>query len=245
MAARLAVPLPRSARRQMNSPRPPAARPIEAVAFDLGGVLVQIVGSWAEAHARAGIPPHPCAEDLDFLGRRTPFADAMSRGQITPDEYYRATAEVSRGAYTVDDIRRIHAAWHWAEYPGVAAVIEAIEETGIATGALSNTSEPHWADLRGPRALFPSVARLQFAVASHLVGALKPEEAIYRALEATSGVAGAAILFFDDLPANVDAARAFGWRAERIDPRRDTAAQLMAALKRHGVLPSAPGNLPA
>lgn len=217
-------------------------RPIEAVAFDLGGVLVQIVASWAEAHARAGLPPHACAEDLDFLERRGRLIDAMSRGMLEPDEYYRGTAEASRGAYTSEDVRRIHAAWHWAEHPGVGAVIEAIEATGVATGALSNTSEPHWADLRGPHAIFPSVARLRFAVASHLVGALKPDAAMYRAFEAACGVHGGGILFFDDLEVNVAAARDLGWRAERIDPRGDTAAQLMAALKRHGVLPSGAGR---
>ncbi len=209
---------------------------VRVVAFDLGGVLVQIVGSWAEAHMRAGLAPNPCAEDPDFLARRAPLADEISRGRLTPDDYYRATAEASRGAYSANDIRRIHAAWHWAEQPGVDAVIEAIEATGIATGALSNTSEPHWADLRGPRALFPSVARLHHAVASHLVGALKPERAIYRAFEAACGVSGAGVLFFDDLEENVDAARALGWRAERIDPSRETGPQLWDGLRRHGVL---------
>ena len=49
-----------------------------------------------------------------------------------------------------------------------------------------------------------------------------------------------AILFFDDDPANVEAARARGWRAERIDAAGDTAAQLLDALRRHAVIGSAP-----
>ncbi|TAJ19925.1 MAG: hypothetical protein EPO65_05290, partial [Dehalococcoidia bacterium] len=123
---------------------------IACVVFDLGGVLVQIVGSWAEAHERAGLAPHPIVSDAAFLQSRGASIDAMSTGRITPDDYYAAVAEASRGVYTPDDARQIHLAWHWAEYPGVDAVIEAIEAAGIATGALSNTSAPHWADLRGP-----------------------------------------------------------------------------------------------
>ncbi len=121
------------------------------------------------------------------------------------------------------------------------AVIAAIDAAGIATGALSNTSEPHWADLRGPQSRYPTVARLRHAVASHLARVLKPDVRIYRAFEAASGISGDRVLFFDDLPQNIEAARAVGWHAERIDPTADTAAQLMAALRRHGVLGVGPG----
>ncbi len=83
---------------------------IEVVAFDLGGVLVQIVGSWAEAHSRAGISPHPIATDAAFLAKRGTAIDAMSIGALTPDDYYRVVAEASGGAYAPDDVHRIHAA---------------------------------------------------------------------------------------------------------------------------------------
>ena len=212
------------------------SEPVACVVFDLGGVLVQIVRSWSEACTRAGIPPHPIASDAAFLARRGALVDAMSVGRLEPDAYYSATAEASGGVYAADDVRRIHAAWHWAEYPKVDTVVEAIEAAGIATGALSNTSAPHWAELRGTRSHFPTVARLQHAVASHLAGVLKPNPAIYRAFEAASGQPASRLLFFDDLPENVESARALGWRAEQIDPMGDTAAQLMAALRRHGVL---------
>lgn len=226
----MALRLPRGGGRLVTGPR------IDLVVFDLGGVLVQIVHSWAEAHARAGLPPHPIVEDGAFLARRAPLLDALSIGRITPADYYTGVADASRGVYAPDEVERIHLAWHWAEYPGVDAVVEAIEATGIATGALSNTSAPHWADLRGPESRYPTVARLQYAVASHLTGVLKPDASIYRAFEEVSGRLGSRLLYFDDLAENVEAARTLGWRAERIDPAADTAAQLRAALRRHGVV---------
>ncbi|MBM4411216.1 MAG: HAD-IA family hydrolase [Chloroflexi bacterium] len=212
------------------------SEPIDLVVFDLGGVLVQIVRAWGEAHARAGLTHHPIAEDAAFLARRAPLLNALSVGHIAPVEYYAGVAEASDGVYTPDDIQRSHLAWHWAEYPGVDAAVEAIEAAGVLTGALSNTSEPHWADLRGPDTRYPTVARLRHAVASHLAGILKPDTAIYRAFEEASGVPAARLLFFDDLPENVEAARSLGWRAERIDPAGDTAGQIWAALRQHGVL---------
>ena len=210
---------------------------VDVVVYDLGGVLVQIVRTWGEAHARAGLHPHPVVDDPAFHARRVPLLDALSTGRITPRDYYAGAAEASRGVYTPDETERIHLAWHWAEYPGVDAVVEAIETAGVTTGALSNTSEPHWADLLDAGGRYPTVRRLRHRVASHLAGVLKPEPAIYRAFEAAAGRPPGRLLYFDDLMENVEAARALGWNAERVDPTADPAAQLREVLRRYGVIP--------
>ena len=46
------------------------------------------------------------------------------------------------------------------------------------------------------------------------VGFEKPKEGFYRMVESRLGRSGAELLFFDDLVANVDGARAAGWSAE-------------------------------
>lgn len=212
------------------------SEPIRIVVFDLGGVLVQIVHSWGEAHARAGLLPHPITEDHAFLARRAQLLDALSIGRITPAGYYTGVAGASRGVYAPDEVERIHLAWHWAEYPGVDAVVDAIESAGVATGALSNTSAPHWADLLDAAGRYPTVRRLRHRVASHLAGALKPDASIYQAFEEVSGHSGARLLYFDDLEENVEAARTLGWHAEQIDPAGDTAAQLRSALRQQKVI---------
>jgi FMN phosphatase YigB (HAD superfamily) len=63
----------------------------------------------------------------------------------------------------------------------------------------------------------------------------KPDEAIYRAYEKATGVAGAEIIFFDDLAENIEAARAAGWNAEQIDHTGDTAEQVRMLLSRYGI----------
>ena len=69
-----------------------------------------------------------------------------------------------------------------------------------------------------------------------LFGLAKPDPAIYKAFEAATQHRGLAILFFDDLPENVRAARSVGWRAERIDPYNETVPQLRRWLRHYGVL---------
>jgi len=44
------------------------------------------------------------------------------------------------------------------------------------------------------------------------------------------------ILFFDDTPANVEAARAAGWRAHLVDPAGDPPAQVRSVLAEARVL---------
>ena len=83
---------------------------------------------------------------------------------------------------------------------------------------------------------FPSIGKLGRRFASHEMRLHKPDPAIYREFERSVGLAGAEILFFDDLPENVASAREVGWIAEQIDHRHGTYEQIQAALRRHGIL---------
>ncbi len=82
---------------------------------------------------------------------------------------------------------------------------------------------------------FPTVGRLRHRFASHELGLNKPDPAIYHHVERQLGYTGKQILFFDDAEENVIAAREVGWRAEGIDPARDTARQMTEAMAEHGV----------
>jgi HAD superfamily hydrolase (TIGR01509 family) len=77
-------------------------------------------------------------------------------------------------------------------------------------------------------AMFPKGARLDPMIFSSEIGALKPTEAAFEAVEARLGLAGGAVLFFDDGPANVEAARRRGWDAVRFVSNAQLAAELSA-----------------
>jgi 2-haloacid dehalogenase len=94
--------------------------------------------------------------------------------------------------------------------------------------ALTNFAADTFDEARG---LYPFLDQFRGITVSAHVGVMKPELAIYRHHEKAFGLDPAAILFFDDSPANVEGARAAGWNAELY-----TDAEAMRAdLARYGV----------
>jgi putative hydrolase of the HAD superfamily len=201
--------------------------------FDIGGVLISHARSWGDAQRRTSLPWDDYLDSPEFhLATRESVYDHMS-GRITSDEWYARTAALSGGRLTEEGARLVLEAWLFDEYPGVHDVIEAIHRAGRTTATLSNTNPVHWAQMLDQ---FPILSRIQHPHASHLLGASKPDRAIFEAFEASTGFSREGILFFDDLQENVDTALAYGWRAELIDHTGDPAGQLRQHLARHGVL---------
>src|SRR5258705_1700971 len=198
---------------------------IRIVCFDVGGVLIRLRKTWVEVCKAAGFDVRGEAASDRAEDARSQTMAPYVLGRISHQEWAEKTSRVLGGVYSPEELTRIHDAWLLEEYAGVADVIDALHARSIATACLSNTNEAHWARcLRASE--YPSVARLGSRYASHLLGCGKPDEAMYRAFERAARVDGASVLFFDDLAVNVDAARAFGWNAERIDSTAETAPQM-------------------
>jgi FMN phosphatase YigB (HAD superfamily) len=83
----------------------------------------------------------------------------------------------------------------------------------------------------------PFFARLDHPHASHLLRLVKPDSRIFQAFEQSVGSSGSEIAYFDDLAENCAAARSAGWRVQPIDPLRETAPQIRAALRAWEILP--------
>lgn len=210
------------------------------VCFDLGGVIVRICRSFDQAAHAAGLDLRLSTADLDrSRAQRRALTDLHQTGGLDSADYYdRISASLAR-AYSPDEVRRIHDAWILGEYSGVHDLVsDLLARPGIRTGVLSNTNDAHWHAMTASRRdLFPTPARVHHPHASHLLRLGKPAPAIYEAFELAADAAPSDIVFFDDLPENIDAARARGWLAHRIDPDADTASQMRAHLARAGVLP--------
>jgi glucose-1-phosphatase len=220
---------------------PPATPDIRLVCFDWGGVILRICRSWAEGCVRAGVPLREGVETPALKEQRRRASDDYQAGRIDGETFFQRLAAATGGLYTPDEVRLVHDAWMIEEYPGVAGLIDRLLAVrGVETALLSNTNQAHWARHiaeEGREADFPTVARLHHRHASHLLGLIKPDIAIYRALEQRTGVPGSRILFFDDLLDNIEAARRAGWHAEQIDHTGDTAAQIERHLIAYRVLP--------
>ncbi|MCW5776376.1 MAG: HAD-IA family hydrolase [Phycisphaeraceae bacterium] len=212
--------------------------PVRLICFDLGGVLVRICRSWREGCERAGLPVYDDLDTPDARAARTHWAHQYQLGRIDCDTFARGLSDALRGRYTPEQVRAIHDAWIIAEYPGVAGLLGSLNEsTGLTTAILSNTNHGHWQRLlQGANGgEFPSLGLVRHPHASHLLGLAKPDPTIYHAFVARTGTTPGDVLFFDDLDENVAAARACGWRAERIDHAGDTVAQIIDLLATHGV----------
>ncbi|MBC7833953.1 MAG: hypothetical protein H7Y88_02500 [Phycisphaerales bacterium] len=208
------------------------------VVFDLGGVLVRICRSWREACDRAGLHFDASVIEPQRIEQRKHLRRAYERGQMPCQEFFTAVARTTSDLYSAEQIRRLHDAWLIGEYPGGRELVDRLHAAAIGTGVLSNTNHAHWSHMSP--ADYPAANAPRHRHPSHLLGHSKPDEAIYRAFEQSvhsngwSGNTGA-ILFFDDLAENVDAARRAGWSAELIDHTGDPSLQMRAALAARGV----------
>jgi len=91
------------------------------------------------------------------------------------------------------------------------AQVESLREQGVRCGIASN--QERWRAGHLERSL-ELPRRFDEVFFSCRLGARKPEPAFYREVERRLGVAAEAILFWDDRPENVAAARECGWSAE-------------------------------
>jgi putative hydrolase of the HAD superfamily len=159
----------------------------------------------------------------------------MKLGGMTQAEFCRRAGDVfgvpSADVSSMSDVFLI------GIFPGVPNLINELHARGYATACLSNTNDSHWRLMSNPAAAccLP-LELLMHRFASHLVGARKPEPAIYAHVERNVGIRGERIVFFDDLAENVAAARSRGWHAHRITSPDHPVTQIREHLRSHGVL---------
>jgi HAD superfamily hydrolase (TIGR01509 family) len=206
---------------------------IKLVCFDLGGVVVRICHTWAEGCAAAGLDVRAeLPASMEMAAAWSYIGAAYQCGRITGEQFAHKLSDAMDGLYTPAEVRAINDAWIIDDYDGIGELIDELHALDYDTGVLSNTSHEHWEN----RLQTEVIRRTTHRVASHLVGVMKPSSAIYEAMQNACGYAGGQIIFFDDLPENIEGARAMGWHAHRIDPQGDPAAQIRTHLAAHGVL---------
>jgi FMN phosphatase YigB (HAD superfamily) len=224
------------------------------VCFDLGGVLVRICRSWDQACSAAELPdrsPALIATEAWKL-RRKQVVDRYQLGSLSPAAYHEELSQALAGLYSAAEVERIHEAWTLKEYPGALELVRELNQLpDLVTACLSNTNAAHWRRLANEdgKAEYPSVLELQLRVASHVLGCAKPDPEIYARAQAVFFASSAPsrppstpqplapqqIAFFDDLPENVQAARAQGWTAFQVDHEGDTVRQMRTHLLELGL----------
>lgn len=194
---------------------------IEAILFDLGGVLIELAGvermlAWS-----------PSLGSTDELWRRwlaSPAVRGYETGRTDRDAFADGiVAEfglpVARDAFLAE-----FAWWPRTLAPGAARLLAALAPR-YTLASLSNTNELHWERFEREWSL-PAMFHHNFP--SHAVGKLKPDADYFAHVLDRLGVAPANALFVDDNRINVDAARAVGLHARHV-PRFEALAPALAA----------------
>lgn len=195
---------------------------IDAILFDLGGVLIELAGvelmlAWS-----------PSLGSTDELWRRW-LASPAVRGYETgrTDRTAFADAIVAEFGLPVgrDEFLAEFAWWPRTLAPGAGDLLAALAPR-YTLASLSNTNELHWERFERDWSL-PSMFHHNFP--SHAVGKLKPDADYFEHVLESLDVAPRHALFVDDNAINVEAARAVGLNARRV-PRFAALAPALAEL---------------
>lgn len=186
----------------------------DGVVFDFGGVIsVSPMEGWE-------LYPFCAARGVD----RTTVAAGWKRyrhlwdgGFISFDEMYRrifADAGVEISAADLEELWEIDAVgWIRDLRPETLDLMRMLKAQGKKLGILSNMSPDFYDRLFVPRAAdYRALADVE--VISGLEKLYKPERPIYDLTQRRMGLSPDRLLFLDDTPVNVNAARSYGWQAE-------------------------------
>jgi glucose-1-phosphatase len=141
---------------------------------------------------------------------RCPHTDEFERGQLTPAIW----AERFVMDWEVDlppgEFLKKFTTWSRRVLPGAKELLEQLRPR-YRLAALSNSNELHWERNTNELRI---IELFEFAISSHQVGLSKPNPEIFRlAVERAHVSSPQAIIFFDDVRANVEAAQDAGLRA--------------------------------
>jgi putative hydrolase of the HAD superfamily len=191
------------------------------VVFDIGGVLAEPEGGVATLAAEARV------DATLFTAAYWRYRDGYDLGGDV-DEYWTLVGTDVGRTLTPAEVRRLDRrdAQRWAELaPGTAVLVNRVAVSGVRMALLSNAPHSLAAEVRssGWGVLFPT------KVFSCETGVAKPRPGAYEAVEDALGRSGRELLFFDDRPANVAAARERGWWAHQWQGPRQCLADLAAA----------------
>lgn len=183
---------------------------IKGAVFDFGGVIAK--------------PPEKA--DVDVLSRLSGLSpDSLSAGFAAhragydgglfdcAEMYLRMIADnglPAPSAETLAEMERVDSESWSRPRPETLDWMEELSRSGVKIGILTNMSETfagEWFAARFPRA----IAVADAIVISSREKCVKPQPEIYRIMEKRIGLAPDELCFMDDIPRNVEGAKALGW----------------------------------
>ena len=185
--------------------------PIQACLFDIGNVLVTFDAARTFA-ALAPRTPRTFAEIQRHLHEASPD---LENGQLSTEAFIARALDFFDGSVT----REAFIAAFTGIFEPILPSWQLVETISAAVPVylFSNTSELHETSLFRD---FPVFSRCQGGFYSWRLGAMKPGPEMYAHALATLKVPAASIAYIDDLPANIETGRRFGFQSHQYDRHR-------------------------
>ena len=190
----------------------------KVIVFDLGGVLVESVGVDVLA---ARFPQLGARSAVLERWQKSQAVARFERGMLSPEAF--AAAFMREWGLKLDEpvFLELFASWVTGFFAGARELVQGLRARH-RVACLSNTNAVHWARLPGMEQIF------DYCFVSFISGFMKPDRQAYAHALKSLGVEPGAVYFFDDLPANVAAARDVGINAFLVRGVAETEATLRA-----------------
>ena len=199
---------------------------VEAVIFDLGGVLVHLHEARAKARFAQGLGHLAPQEQEARFRAALPLHEAYERGGMDTPSFFEAYQSHFGANWTWE---WFSACWQEMFSPNTPVIDLLIDLSNrIPCHLLSNTNALHMAYLKQQ---FEFFCYFTTQVLSYEVGLLKPDASIYQLASAKAQTNPARCLFIDDRSENVEGAREAGLIAIQYT----TPEELVIALEGHQI----------
>jgi glucose-1-phosphatase len=190
---------------------------IDFLIFDLGNVIIDIDYSFSINELKKILPESKQTLSNNFY--LSTFLKDYEKGLINSDQFRNEVRNLYQEDWTDAQVDHV---WNslLQDIPSERIELLEILRRDFGTAILSNTNEIHikkfdelLQDQTGEKSIFDLCDRVFL---SHIMGLAKPDEAIYKAVLNEINVDPERVLFFDDLPANLDGANRVGLQTFQI-----------------------------
>ncbi len=185
--------------------------PPKAILFDIGNVLL----SFDYARTFPSLAAKTPRSFAEVHGHLSGMSGDLESGRLTSEDFIASAVEFLGGGVTPEEF---HESFTGIFQP-IAPVWELVERVRrrVPVYLFSNTSEIHEAHIFRH---FPQFSVFTGGFYSWRLGAMKPEPGMYQAALTTLGLRGQEIAYVDDLPANIETGRGFGFHSLQYDRSR-------------------------
>ncbi|MBN2411783.1 HAD family phosphatase [candidate division KSB1 bacterium] len=170
------------------------------ILFDLGGVLVEFTG----IDPLIALSRNTLTKDT---ARRfwleSPWVNKLETGRCSTEEFAAGIITELKLSLTIDEFIREFVSWEKGPYPGALELLDSLNSY-FKLACLTNNNEIHWRTLNDICQIQKKFFR---CYVSYIMGMMKPDKIVFEYVLNDMKLKGEQVLFFDDNPENVNAAR--------------------------------------